>query len=117
MKKDVNVFIEHILESIKKIEEFTNGISRENFLKSAQLQDAVVRRLEIIGEAVKNIPAEFRKKHAEIPWSELAKTRDKLIHGYFGIDMELTWGIVKEDLPHLKEKIKKIADADKEKEG
>ncbi len=61
MKKDTGVFINHILESIEKIEEFTRGVSKENFLKSAQLQDAVIRRLEIIGEAAKNVPIEFRK--------------------------------------------------------
>lgn len=82
------------------------GVSKENFLKSVQLQDAVIRRLEIIGEAAKNIPAEFRKKHADIPWSEMARTRDKLIHGYFGVDLDLTWDITKRDLPGLKNKLR-----------
>ena len=70
--------------------------------------DAVIRNLEIIGEAVKNISPEFRKKHLGIPWSKIAKTRDKLIHKYFGVDLELTWDIIKKDLPDLKEKIKNI---------
>lgn len=106
MKRDAEVFLAHILESIKKIEEFTKGISKEKFFRDIKLQDAVIRRIEIIGEAAKNLPANFREKHSDIEWAEMAKTRDKLIHGYFGVDIELTWNIVKDNLPNLKEKIK-----------
>ncbi len=108
MKKDTSIFLKHIIESIERIEDFTRNVSEEDFLDSVQLQDAVIRRLEIIGEATKNIPKEFIKKHPEVPWSETTKTRDKLIHGYFGVDLNLTWDIVKRDLPDLKKKIKKI---------
>lgn len=108
MKKDVEIFLEHILESIAKIEEFTKGISRREFRKSVQLQDAVIRRLEIIGEAAKNVPKSFRKKYSDLPWSEMARTRDKLIHGYFGVDIDLTYDIIKKDLPELKDKISNI---------
>ncbi len=72
-----------------------------------QLQDSVIRRLEIIGEASKNIPPDFRKNNPGVPWSEMARTRDKLIHGYFGVDLDLTWEIVKKSLSDLK-KIKTI---------
>lgn len=109
MKKDAGVFIAHILESMQLIGEFTKGISKEKFLKSVQLQDAIIRRLEIIGEAAKNLPEEFRKRHTAIPWSEMARTRDKLIHGYFGVDLDLTWDIVKKDLPALKRKISRLS--------
>ncbi len=108
MNKDISVFIGHILESIARIEEFTKGVPKKEFLISVQKQDAVIRRLEIIGEAVKNIPISFREKYSEVPWKEIARIRDKLIHGYFGIDLELTWDIVKKDIPVLKGKIKKI---------
>ncbi len=108
MKKDPLVFLGHILESIERIEEFTKGITKEDFLESVQLQDSVIRRIEIIGEAAKNMPAEFQKEYGEIPWSKMARTRDKLIHGYFGIDLEMAWDIVKNDLPELKIKIRKI---------
>ena len=108
MKKDAEVFLRHIIESVCRIQEFTIGISKEKFMKDIKLQDAVLRRIEIIGEAAKNIPLDFREKHANIPWNEMARTRDKLIHGYFGVDLELTWNIIKEDLPDLKEKIEKI---------
>ena len=108
MKKDASIFIKHILESIERIEEFTKEISKEKFVNSVQIQDAVIRRIEIIGEATKNIPNKFRKEYSEVPWGEMAKTRDKLIHGYFGVDLDLTWDIVKKDLPDLKKKVKKI---------
>jgi uncharacterized protein with HEPN domain len=108
VSKDVKVFIEHILESILLIETYTAEISKEEFLKSRQIQDAVMRRLEIIGEATKNIPEDFRKEHPDIPWREIAGMRDILIHEYFGVDLELTWTTVKENLPNLKQKLSRI---------
>ncbi len=110
MKKNVDVFLKHILESIDRIEEFTKEVSKEHFLDSVQLQDAVIRRIEVIGEASKNVPSDFRKRHEEIPWNEMVRTRDKLIHGYFGIDLDLTWDIIKYDLPALKKKIRKLSE-------
>lgn len=108
MRKDPKIFLLHILESIEKIEEFTKGITKKEFFKSIKTQDAVIRRLEIIGEATKNLPKEFTQKHPEVPWGELARMRDKLIHGYFGVDLNLTFKIIKEDLPDLKKKILKV---------
>ncbi|HOK34765.1 MAG TPA: DUF86 domain-containing protein [Candidatus Paceibacterota bacterium] len=108
MKKDPKIFLQHILESIERIEEFTKNISKKDFLKSTKTQDAVIRRLEIIGEATKNLPEEFIQKYPEIPWGELARLRDKLIHGYFGVDLNLTFEIVNKDLPKLKKQISKI---------
>lgn len=106
--KDAAIFVRHILDSIEKIGEFTEGISKERFLDSVQVQDAVIRRLEILGEAAKNIPEEILKKYPDVPWNKIIRTRDKLIHRYFGVDIDLTWDIVKDDLPDLKEKIIKI---------
>lgn len=111
MKKEPLVFVKYIQESMEKIEKSTKELSREEFLNSEEAQDATIRRLEIIGEAAKNIPEDFRKKHSEIPWSEIIRTRDKLIHGYFGVDINLTYDIVKNDLPGLKEKINKILES------
>lgn len=108
MKKDVRIFLSHILESIELIESFLKNISKDEFLRSIQVQDAVVRRLEIIGEAVKNIPRSFRAKYPGIPWREIAGTRDIIVHEYFGVDLKLTFRIAKNDLPKLKEKISKI---------
>jgi uncharacterized protein with HEPN domain len=101
----VSVFIEHILESISLIETYTSQISKEDFLNSRQIQDAVMRRLEIIGEASKNIPPEFRKAHLNIPWREITGMRDILIHEYFGVDLVLTWKTIKENLPVLKREL------------
>ncbi len=108
MKKDVIVFMRHIMEAVERIEDYTKHMSKEDFISAVQVQDAVIRRIEIIGEAAKNVPHDFRKKHSSLPWSEMVRTRDKLSHGYFGVDLELTWDIVKNDLPALKGKIKKI---------
>ncbi|MDG6245037.1 MAG: DUF86 domain-containing protein [Methanolobus sp.] len=100
--KDPRVFIMYIIDSIGKIEDFTDNKTKDGFLEDVQLQDAVIRRIEIIGEASKNIPEEFKRNFQDVPWSEMARTRDKLIHGYFGVDLELTWDIVENDLPELK---------------
>ena len=108
MKRDASVFLQHILESIARIEEHTEGMSKEDFIASVKTQDAVIRRLEILGEASKNLPASIREKHAEIARSDIIRTRDKLSHGYFGVDLDLAWDIVKNDLPALKEKVEKI---------
>ena len=108
MSKDINIFLEHILESISLIESYTKGISKQDFLESDQIQDAVMRRLEIIGEASKNIPPNFRTLHPDIPWREISGMRDVLIHEYFGVDLELTWTTVKENLPSLKQKLSLI---------
>jgi uncharacterized protein with HEPN domain len=108
LKKDLNTFIIHILESISLIESYTKQMSKEDFLKSRQVQDAVMRRLEIIGEATKNIPNSFRKDNPGIPWREIAGMRDILVHEYFGVDLELTWKTVQENLPYLKKKLTQI---------
>jgi uncharacterized protein with HEPN domain len=108
MKKDPKIFLQHILESIEKIEEYTKNISKQEFLNSSQIQDAVIRRIEIIGEAVKNLPEEIKRKHPQIPWKRIAGMRDILIHGYFGVDLELTWKVTKEEIANLKKKILQI---------
>ncbi|MBU0999117.1 DUF86 domain-containing protein [Patescibacteria group bacterium] len=106
--KNPEIFLKHILESIGEIEKYTKKISRDKFFQTTQTQDAVVRRLEIIGEAVKNLPATFRNKYPDIPWKKIAGMRDVLIHEYFGVDLRLVWRIAKKDLPELKNNILKI---------
>src|SRR3990167_2857496 len=108
MKRRLKLFIEDILESIKLIEKYIRNISKENLDNNQKLKDSIVRRLEIIGEAVKNIPDNFRKKYPEVPWKKIAGLRDIIIHTYFNIDLDITWNIIKKDLPDLKEKILKI---------
>ncbi len=108
MKKDVSVFLAHILGEIRKIEISLYGISKKDFLADSDKKDATLRRLEVIGEAVKNIPSEFRKGNPAVPWDDIAGTRDVLIHHYFGVDCDEVWRIIQKDLPELKKKIKKI---------
>lgn len=108
MKKDPVVFIEHILECIERIEEYVRGVTKAKFLQLVQLQDAVLRRIEIMGEAAKNIPEDIKDKYTDIPWKQMKGMRDILIHEYFGVDLELTWRVVSKDIPELKKKILKL---------
>ena len=114
MNKNPLIFIKHILESIKIIEDYLDNISKEGFMEEQKLQDAVIRRLEVIGEAVKNISSELKEKYPEIPWQSIAGTRDKLTHHYFGVDLELVWNVVIEELPKLKKEMEKILGNGKE---
>ena len=105
MKKDPLIFIEHILENIEDIESFTKGVDKKEFLGNKEKQNAVIRSLEIIGEAVKNIPQNIRAQHPKTPWKEIAGTRDKISHHYFGVDLELIWKIIEENLSELKKEM------------
>lgn len=108
MDKDSTVFLKHILESIEAIEEYTRGLSEEEFCNSREKQDAVLRRLEVIGEAVRNLPDDFKKQHPEVAWNKAMATRNILIHQYFGVDLKIVWDTVVESLPVFKEQIKKL---------
>jgi len=108
MKRDINLFIQDILDNIKDIESFSKALTKEKFESNKLIQNAIIRSLEIIGEAAKNIPDSFRVKHSEIPFKKIAGFRDILSHAYFGINMGRVWNIIEKDLPDLKKKIEKI---------
>ena len=109
------------MDCIEKIDEFVRDMSFEEFAKDDKTLSAVVRKLEIIGEATKNIPGDIRRKHKEIPWSDMAKIRDKIIHAYFGINYQIIWKVIKEKLPGLKPMLRQILggikNGKREKEG
>jgi uncharacterized protein with HEPN domain len=108
MVKDDLAYIEHILDCIRKIKEFTGGLSLKDFSVNELVQDAVIRNIEIIGEASKKISSDTKQIYYEIPWKEIAGMRDKLIHDYLGVDVEVVWRTIKEDIPILEKQIKEI---------
>ncbi len=108
MIRDINLFITDILQNINDIMSFSRGLTKEKFIKNRLRQNAIIRSLEIIGEAVKNIPDSFRDKYPEIPWRKIAGFRDILSHAYFGVSMDRVWNIIEKDLPELKKEIEKI---------
>ncbi|MEA1965314.1 MAG: DUF86 domain-containing protein [Candidatus Aerophobetes bacterium] len=108
MKRDYKLFIKDILECITKIENFIGEMNFDEFMKDEKTKSAVVREIEVMGEAAKSIPKSMREKYKDIPWSQIAKTRDKIIHFYFGVDYEIVWKVVKKRLPEIKLLIERI---------
>lgn len=108
MTKEFTVFLQHILESIELIEKRIKNVTYKEFAKDIDLQDMVIRRLEVIGEAVRNLPKDFRQEHSEVDWQDPTDMRSVLIHGYFQIDLTVVWDTISNDLPTFKEQIEKI---------
>jgi uncharacterized protein with HEPN domain len=109
MKKwDDSVFLRHILDSIAIIESYLSEITENTFKETSLLQDGVIRQLQIIGEATKKISPDIRSKYPDIPWQNIAGMRDKLVHDYFGVDVDAVWITVKNDLPPLISRISEI---------
>ncbi len=107
-KRESRVYLEDIKDSIGKIERYTNDLSFDEFSKDIMVIDAVVRNLTIIGEAAKNIPEEIKLKNSDIAWSEAIGMRNKITHEYFGIDEDILWKTIKEDLPVFKKQISEL---------
>ena len=110
MQRELKTYIEDIIISVNKIEKYVTGMTKEDLIKSELVQDAVVRNLEIIGEAVKKIPEDVRSSYKDIPWKKIAGLRDILIHEYFGINMNIVWDIIETKLQPLKEAAFEIND-------
>ncbi len=99
--KDDLVYIEHIQSSVNRIQSYTSGLNLDLFLENHMVQDAIVRQLEVIGEATKRISQDFRDQHQDIPWKDMAAMRDKLIHDYIEVDFKMVWNTARIDIPEL----------------
>jgi uncharacterized protein with HEPN domain len=108
MAREYEDYLADLLDAIKKIEDFIVGLEFETFKKDEKTIFAVIRALEIIGEATKHIPDDIRMQYPEVPWKDMAGMRDVLIHDYFGVDEETVWLTVKEKIPEIKPLINKI---------
>lgn len=108
MKKDPIIYLNHILDCINKIQTYTIGMDKDEFLNKSLIQDAVIRNLEIIGEAAKHLNQGFRSKYPQIEWKKIAGMRDKLIHDYIGVDLWAVWGVIEEIIPKFNEQIQEI---------
>lgn len=105
--RDIRLYLQDILEAMDNIESFIGGMAFDQFAADDKTSSAVLRKLEVIGEAAKAIPEDVRAKHAAVPWREMAGMRDRLIHSYFGVDMALVWTAVKERIPAVRPEVQK----------
>lgn len=111
MSRDPTGYLRHVLDEADYLIEKSAGLGRDAFLADETLKRAFVRSLEIIGEAVKNLPESFRSQHPEIPWRLMAGMRDRLIHGYFGVDFELVWDVIESKIPDLRASIARLVES------
>ena len=108
MTKDNFLYIDHLLDSIEKIEKYVENLTIHDFVENELVQDAVIRNFEIIGEATKRLSKDFRSENTEIPWKKIAGMRDILIHDYLGIDIYSVWNAIEQNLPDLKRQLIQI---------
>lgn len=113
MIREYKLFLQDILDAINDIDSFVKEMDFRDFCKDEKTKSAVVWKIEVIGEATKNIPQSVRSKYREVPWKDMAKIRDKIAHFYFGIDYEIVWKVVKERLSGIKNEIERIKEENK----
>ena len=101
-------FVQDILESIRKVHTYLGNMTYDEFLADGKTQDAVMRNLEVIGEAARHIPEEIRRRYEDVPWAQIVGLRNRLVHGYFVIDPEVIWQICRQDLPLLRTRMEEI---------
>jgi uncharacterized protein with HEPN domain len=108
MERDDTVYLLHILDAIGQVESYLEGVSPARFLRDKLRQDAVVRQLEIVGEATSNVSTVLRQAHPEVPWGSIIGMRNRMIHAYFNVNLAIVWEVAQNDLPGLKEQVKLI---------
>ena len=117
MSRGIEILLGEILNAIALLRDYTEGLDFDAFAANVEKQDSVIRRLEIIGEAVKGVPDHLRVKHSAVPWRDIAGARDILIHEYFRVDLELAWDMVRKDLPLLESEVRSILQELRRDEG
>ena len=107
-KRPAHLLIEDIWDAMTRIEQYTAGLAQAQFLTDRRTSDAVVRNLEIIGEAANRLPIDVRQQHPQIEWQKIVGLRHRIVHDYFGIDLEMVWEILRHDLPAFKTKLQAL---------
>ena len=105
-KRDPRILLEDVLLAIEKVGRFTAGMDQQTFLSDEKTIDAVARNLEIIGEAVRQLPDDFKSAHADLPWNQIGGMRNRIVHDYFGLDLKIIWQVIHHDLPDLETRIR-----------
>lgn len=108
-KRDPDLLIEDMLSAIRKIERYTSGMDRKVFYDDEKTIDAVVRNLEILGEATRQLPEDFTVRYPNVPWRRIAGLRNRIVHDYFGLDLEIIWQVIQQDLPELRGWLESLA--------
>jgi uncharacterized protein with HEPN domain len=107
-KRDPDLLVQDMLEAVRKIQLYIAGLDHSTFLLDEKTIDAVVRNLEVLGEAARQLPGDFTSRNAEIPWDKIGGLRNRIVHDYFGLDLEIIWEIIRRDLPELKARLENL---------
>jgi uncharacterized protein with HEPN domain len=112
-RREINEILEDMIDCIERITAYVKNMSYDEFMTDLKTQDAVIRNIEIIGEAAKQLPNSFKTTHSDIPWRAIAGTRDRLIHDYSGVNYDIVWVVIVNDLPSLQPRLIEIFESEK----